>query len=75
VRREADAPGGVDRQADVTHVGKRRTPAVRADSQPHVVPAGGHLATAGLPHRGAHSTADVREQAGVSIVESRKQLG
>ena len=40
VRREADARGGVDRDADVAGVGERGTPAMQADSQPHIDPAG-----------------------------------
>ena len=40
VRREADARRGVYGDADVAGVGERGTPAVQADSQPHVAPVG-----------------------------------
>jgi len=46
VRRETDPRGSVHREPDITAVGKRGTPAVQPDSQPHVnvlrPPAGTH---------------------------------
>ena len=39
VRREADARGRVNREADVAGIGERGTPAMQADSKPHVDPA------------------------------------
>ena len=50
VRREADARGGVDREADVAGIGERGTPAMQADSQPHVDPVG--------PSAGVHRALD-----------------
>jgi hypothetical protein len=40
-----------------------------------LVRAGVHLATTGMPHRGAHQTADIGEQGSVAIGKASEQLG
>jgi hypothetical protein len=40
-----------------------------------LVRTGVHLVTTGISHRGAHQTADIREQGSVAIVEAPEQLG